>query len=71
MNHNADAVTSSREADAINEAMVQAMERRRASRPDRRHSTHTPQIERRTICKYCFQHGDHPTPASCLRALER
>ena len=59
-----------REASAINDAMARALDRR-AARPERRRSAATPRAERRTICSYCFQHGDHPTPASCLRALER
>jgi hypothetical protein len=66
-------ITSPEEADEINEAMVQAMERRRQAQPERRQAgtTNTPRIERRAICGYCFQPGDHPTPAFCLRALER
>jgi hypothetical protein len=27
--------------------------------------------EGRRVCAYCHQPGDHPTPAHCLRALER
>jgi hypothetical protein len=64
-------VASQYEADAINDAMVQAMARRREERPNRRHTRTSPRVERRQICAYCFQHGDHPTPAFCLRALER
>ena len=63
--------TSQREADAINDHMVEAMARRRQERPDRRRSPATPRVERRQVCAYCFQRGDHPTPAFCLRALER
>jgi hypothetical protein len=59
------------EADAINDGMVQAMDRRRLARPERRRGLTTPRVERRQICGYCFQPGDHPTPAQCLRALER
>jgi len=64
-------VASQHEADAINDAMVQAMARRREERPNRRQARTSPRVERRRICAYCFQHGDHPTPAFCLRALER
>jgi hypothetical protein len=63
--------TSQQEADRINDHMVEAMTRRRQERPDRRRSMTTPRVERRKICAYCFQYGDHPTPAFCLRALER
>jgi hypothetical protein len=60
-----------READAINDLMVQQMEQRRQERVERRTQSRSPTVERRTICSYCFQRGDHPTAAHCLRALER
>jgi hypothetical protein len=28
-------------------------------------------LDRRRICGYCYQRGDHPTAAHCMRALER
>jgi hypothetical protein len=65
------------DADAINEQMVKQMEERRHQRPERRQlSTRQPSTtardrDRRRVCGYCFQPGDHPTPAQCLRALER
>jgi hypothetical protein len=61
-----------READAINDQMVAAMERRRGM-PNRREAStgRQPSVERRRICGYCFQRGDHPTAAHCMRALER
>lgn len=61
-----------RDADAINDQMVAAMERRRGM-PNRRESStaRQPSAERRRICGYCFQRGDHPTAAHCMRALER
>jgi hypothetical protein len=61
-----------READAINDQMVAAIERRRGM-PNRRESStaRQPSVERRRICGYCFQRGDHPTAAHCMRALER
>lgn len=67
---------SDREADAINEQMVAAMEQRRQGLPNRRErsadsSVSRPRVERRRICGYCYQRGDHPTAAHCMRALER
>jgi hypothetical protein len=50
------------------------MELRRQARPDRRkrvESSAPVATERRRICAFCYQSGDHPTPAHCLRALER
>jgi hypothetical protein len=60
-----------RSADAINDRMAAQIERRRRERPDQRRSSNPPVIERRAICAYCFQRGDHPTAGHCLRALER
>jgi hypothetical protein len=66
---------SDQEADAINEQMVAAMEQRRQRLPNRRQSSDDrqkrPVVERRRICGYCFQRGDHATAAHCMRALER
>ena len=62
---------NAQEADAINERMVQQIEQRRQQRQERRQRSVAPAVERRVICAYCFQRGDHPTPAHCLRALER
>ena len=67
---------SDREADAINEQMVAAMEQRRQGLPNRRQTSddrqqRSPGVERRRVCGYCFQRGDHPTAAHCMRALER
>jgi hypothetical protein len=59
------------EANAINEQMVRQIEQRRREKQDRRKQTVPPAVERRVVCSYCFQRGDHPTPAHCLRALER
>jgi hypothetical protein len=62
------------EADLINERMVRQMELRREARPERRQraATRAPAAkERRSICAFCFERGDHPTPVHCLRALER
>lgn len=60
-----------RQADDVNDLMVQQMERRRQERHERRTQPRPPTVERRTICSYCFQRGDHPTAAHCMRALER
>ncbi|MDQ3348726.1 MAG: hypothetical protein M3545_12240 [Acidobacteriota bacterium] len=59
------------DGEAVNEAMVQAMARRRQQLPEKRRVVAAPRVERRQVCGYCFQHGDHRTPAQCLRALER
>ena len=61
------------EADAINERMARAMAERRKITPERRRTRRTsaPGVERRRICGYCYQPGDHPTAAHCMRALER
>jgi hypothetical protein len=56
---------------AIDDAMVEAMTKRRVERMERRQGVRTPKVERRRLCGYCFQPGDHSTPAACLRALER
>ena len=52
--------------------MVRQMEERRRQKAERRAPTpRTPTTpERRKICSYCFQPGDHQTPAQCLRALD-
>ena len=67
-----DSSISNDTADAINEQMVRQMELRRQQQPERRQrGLVTPTLERRALCAYCFQHGHHPTPVECLRALER
>ena len=60
---------SDQEANAINEQMARQIEERRQQRPERRQRTTTVVRERRALCQYCFQPGDHRTPAQCLRAL--
>lgn len=60
---------SNDEANAINEAMVRQIEERRKERPERRQRVTPVQRDRRALCSYCFQPGDHRTPAQCLRAL--
>lgn len=65
---------SDHEANAINEQMARAMAERRRSQPERRsprNAAATPKLERRRICGFCYQPGDHPTAAHCMRALER
>lgn len=68
-----DSSISNDTANAINEQMVRQMELRRQQQPERRQrgGASAPTLERRAICSYCFQHGDHPSPVQCLRALER
>ncbi len=60
-----------REATAVNERMAAQMEERRRERPERRLRSTPPGLERRKVCSFCYQSGDHPTPAHCLRALDR
>jgi hypothetical protein len=60
---------SQKEASAIDEAMARQLEERRKQRPERRQRTAPVERERRALCQYCFQPGDHRTPAQCLRAL--
>jgi hypothetical protein len=59
------------QADAINDQMAAQIERRRREMPDQRRRAGPRTTERRQICSYCFQRGDHPTAAHCMRALER
>jgi len=67
----AERLPSEQEANALNEKMVRQMELARQQRPERRQERVATANERRRICSFCFQSGDHPTPAHCLRALER
>jgi len=74
----AERILSDDEAGAINDRMAAQIEQRRRATPnrrqqadDRRRSAKSPLPDRRRICAYCFQRGDHPTAAHCLRALER
>lgn len=60
-----------REANGINDLMVQQMEQRRRERQERRKALRPQTPERRRVCSFCFQEGDHPTAAHCRRALER
>ena len=55
------------------ELRVRELALSRRAHPDRRNSQSSarPARERRKMCAYCFQPGDHPTPGHCLRALER
>lgn len=66
-----DVTQDEQQADAINDAMVEAMTQRRRERQERRQAVQTARVERRRVCAYCFQPGDHGSPADCLRALER
>jgi hypothetical protein len=65
---------TAREGDVINEQMIRDMDARRLARPERRQrveSSGSVTNERRRICAFCYQSGDHPTAAHCRRALER
>jgi hypothetical protein len=61
------------DADEINEQMVRQMELRRQERPERRQRPSVQPVggERRRICSFCYQPGDHRTANQCLGALER
>jgi hypothetical protein len=59
-------------AENVDDEMVRWMEERRALRPERRSVRPSrPASERRRVCAFCYQPGDHPTAAHCMRALER
>jgi hypothetical protein len=62
---------SEREAAAIDDEMVRRIEQRRLERQERRRQSQPVDVERRQVCSFCFQRGDHRTAADCLRALER
>ena len=67
-------VATPQDETTINELMVRQMELRRQALPEQRQAARSPAPianERRRICGFCSQRGDHPTPAHCLRALER
>ena len=62
------------DADTINDQMAQEMERRRQAQPERRKQRASRPAggrERRRLCAFCYQPGDHATAAQCLRSLER
>jgi hypothetical protein len=70
----AERTPAEQQADTINEQMVRQMEVRRQEQPERR--KRTPSVsrgvkERRRLCTFCYQPGDHATAAQCLRSLER
>jgi hypothetical protein len=60
-----------RRRDDVDDEMVRQMEIRRQARRERRRRVAPPANERRLRCSYCYQPGDHPAPAHCLRALDR
>lgn len=67
-------IATQQEEATINEQMVRQMELRRQALPEQRRasaSSGAVAIERRRTCAFCCQRGNHPTPAHCLRALER
>jgi hypothetical protein len=66
-------IATQQEEATINELLVRQMELRRRALPEQRQSpasTAPVANERRRICAFCSQRGDHPTPARCLRALK-
>ena len=67
-------MATQQEEATINEQMVRQMELRRQALPEQRKTSGSRgavAIERRRTCAFCCQRGNHPTPAHCLRALER
>jgi len=58
---------------SIDDQMARQLEERRRTLPNRRGSDRQarPRQERRAICSYCYQAGDHATVKQCLAALER
>ena len=62
---------SDHEAEAVIDRITAEIAQRRRELPDQRHAPKPPAFDRRTICGYCFQRGDHPTGVHCLRALEQ
>jgi hypothetical protein len=58
---------------SIDDAMARRIEERRRILPNRRAGDRPggSRQERRAICSYCYQPGDHATPKQCLAALER
>jgi hypothetical protein len=67
------AIATQQDETTVNELMVRQMELRRQALPEQRKASGSHAAvanERRRICGFCCQRGDHPTPAHCLRALE-
>ena len=67
-------IATQQEEATINGQMVRQMELRRQALPEQRQASGSGGFvknERRRTCAFCCQRGDHPTPAHCLRALER
>ena len=68
-----DELRTDRNANAINDEMVRRMELRRQEQPERRQRPSAQPVggERRRLCSFCYQPGDHRTANQCLGALER
>ena len=60
-----------RKAASVDDLMVQRMEERRRQSQERRTEVKVVDVDRRRVCSFCFQRGDHRTAADCMRALER
>ena len=69
--HELSGCNMARRRDDVDDEMVRQMEIRRQARRERRRRVAPPANEQRLRCSYCYQPGDHPTPAHCLRALDR
>ena len=69
--HDLSGCKMARRRDDVDDEMVRQMEIRQQARPERRKRVAPPVNERRQRCSFCYQPGDHPTPAHCLRALDR
>jgi hypothetical protein len=60
----------------ISAHMAGQIHARRQLKPERRQEAHwggneRPELDRRVICDYCLQPGDHPSVVHCMQALER
>jgi hypothetical protein len=66
-------IATERQATSVNDEMVRQIELRRQAQPERRkrNSGFSGAQDRRRICAFCHQPGDHWTAAQCLRSLER
>jgi len=70
-NARTEAALMDQQPDDADDEMVRRMETRRQAQPERRKRAQRRVNERRKCCSFCYQPGDHPTAAHCLRALER
>jgi hypothetical protein len=59
------------DADVMDDRLAVRLDRRTVEQPERRQRMRAQDVERRLICGYCFQDGNHPSPTFCRRPLER